>query len=387
MNIAIVGCGIGGLAAANLLAQDGHTVRIFERFEQPKPVGSGLVIQPVGQQVLEQIGVLSAVSVLGASIERMYGEEVTTGRIALDVTYAQKGARRSGLAIHRASLFNGLLDATKAAGIPIETGQEINSVSPNGCLTHCSGKASDPFDLVIDAAGATSPLRASPTKTLKYGALWGNVDWPGSLDLPRNMLHQRYKGASNMLGILPIGWVPGDNNFKAAIFWSLPVAAYDDWCATPLANWKAEALSIWPEFGTCLDQITSRDQLVMARYTHGTLKKLWHDKLVHIGDAAHTASPQLGQGANMALLDAAALTTSLRENGPLEWRLASYARRRRWHVALYQTMSSIFTPLYQSDSTLLPALRDRVLAPFSRLPPVPRILSKLVCGDLIKPES
>jgi hypothetical protein len=48
-------------------------------------------------------------------------------------------------------------------------------------------------------------------------------------------------------------------------------------------------------------------------------------------------------------------------------------------------MSAAFTPQYQSDSRWLPALRDRVLMPVSRLPPVPRVLMRLVAGDLVPP--
>ena len=49
-NIAIVGAGIGGLTAAALLARQGHTITVFDQFNVPRPVGSGLVIQPVGKQ-------------------------------------------------------------------------------------------------------------------------------------------------------------------------------------------------------------------------------------------------------------------------------------------------------------------------------------------------
>ena len=56
MKIAVVGAGIGGLAFAALAAQAGRDVTLIERFQAPGPVGSGLVIQPVGLAVLDRIG-------------------------------------------------------------------------------------------------------------------------------------------------------------------------------------------------------------------------------------------------------------------------------------------------------------------------------------------
>ena len=56
LNIAIAGAGIGGLAAATLLARAGHSVRVFDQFDAPKPIGSGLMLQKTGLAVLAQLG-------------------------------------------------------------------------------------------------------------------------------------------------------------------------------------------------------------------------------------------------------------------------------------------------------------------------------------------
>ena len=48
-------------------------------------------------------------------------------------------------------------------------------------------------------------------------------------------------------------------------------------------------------------------------------------------------------------------------------------------------MSAVFTPQYQSSSRVLPWLRDRLLAPLSRVPPLPRILTAIVSGDILPP--
>ena len=65
----------------------------------------------------------------------------------------------------------------------------------------------------------------------------------------------------------------------------------------------------------------------------------------------------------------------------LQW----YGQARKWHVRSYQAISRLFTPQFQSDSRLQPWLRDRILFPLSQVPPLPRILTRLVCGDLLAP--
>lgn len=85
----------------------------------------------------------------------------------------------------------------------------------------------------------------------------------------------------------------------------------------------------------------------------------------------------------MALLDALALSVALLSDADNP--LAVYAAMRRWHVRIYQGMSRAFTPQYQSDSRILPMVRDHLLVPVSRMPPVPRLLSRLVGGDVLPP--
>lgn len=107
--------------------------------------------------------------------------------------------------------------------------------------------------------------------------------------------------------------------------------------------------------------------------------------VAHLGDSFQATSPQLGQGANMALLDAAALADAPRRFPEPPAATRETARLRRLHVRLYQTASWLFTPVYQSVSRVLPWLRDRVVAPLSRVPPVPGMLARLASGELSGP--
>ena len=135
-----------------------------------------------------------------------------------------------------------------------------------------------------------------------------------------------------------------------------------------LAPWKAHVLRYDPEAAFVLDQIESVDQVLAAGY-HDVVMWPWHtQRRVFIGDAAHAMSPQLGQGTNLALLDASALAAVLSEDLTLGQALAAYSRRRRAHVSFYQFASRWLTPLFQSDLSALGPLRNWAMGLGCKIP-------------------
>jgi 2-polyprenyl-6-methoxyphenol hydroxylase-like FAD-dependent oxidoreductase len=386
-DIAVAGCGPTGLAAALLLARDGHRVRLFERFEAPRAIGSGLLMQPTGQAVLRRLGLEGRLLAAGARVERLFGRAMPSGRVALNVHYAWLKGGHIGIGVHRAALFDILHDAVRAAGIPIETGRTVTGSAPDGAgrrLRFADGE-SDRFDLVVDALGAGSALAPLCGRPLAYGALWASLAWPEGGAFDGAALEQRYIAARKMVGVLPIGRTAPGAPWQAAFFWSLRADQLDGWRAAGLAPWKAEVAALWPETTAFLDQIYDPAQLVFAHYAHRTLPAPAEPALIHIGDAWHSASPQLGQGANMALLDAWALAQGLREADGLEAGLAAAVALRRDHVRLFQALSILFTPAYQSDGRLLPFVRDRLVAPFIDWWPATIIQAGMVTGLMGNP--
>ena len=79
-------------------------------------------------------------------------------------------------------------------------------------------------------------------------------------------------------------------------------------------------------------------------------------------------SPQLGQGVNMALLDAMALRDALRSEASIEAALARYQAQRKAHVRLYQFWSRWLTPVFQSDRDWIARSRDLLFKPMARMP-------------------
>lgn len=384
--VAVAGCGPCGLAAALLLAERGHDVTLFERFDEPKPIGSGLMIQPTGLAVLHQLELAARVRAEGSRIDRLFG--LAGSRTVLDVHYkALRGPVRFGIGVHRSSLLGVLHDAVATAGLAVRTGMTVSGTELDGDerrLTFANGGTSEPFDLIVDALGTRSPLASRGGRDLAYGALWATLDWPAGNGFDVAALQQHYRRSSVMAGVLPVGSGRG-NRQKAAFFWSLRCDALKEWRTGGLGRWKAEVTELWPACEPLLEQIVDPEQLTFARYAHRTMKRPTAPGLIHIGDAWHSASPQLGQGANMALLDAWALARGLEKADSISEGLAAAVRMRRRHVQLYQWLTALFTPVYQSDSRVLPFVRDQLVGPLSKFWPATWIQAAMVSGLIGNP--
>lgn len=108
--------------------------------------------------------------------------------------------------------------------------------------------------------------------------------------------------------------------------------------------------------------------LARASYRDAVVTRWHRGRFVLAGDAAHAMSPQLGQGVNMALLDALALRDALRVGADLDAALQHYQRERQAHVAIYHRWSRWLTPLFQSERDLWAHGRDLLLRPMGRVP-------------------
>lgn len=383
MSIAIAGAGVGGLASGILLARAGHRVTVFDQFEAAGPVGSGLMLQETGLTILGALGLRTGAEALGSPIARLWGVSSETGRAVLDVRYGALRKSLVGIGIQRAALFDLLFDAAKAAGVRVVLGTRIVSAdTAAGLFRDAEGSAHGPFNLLIDCMGVRSPLASKPSMELPYGALWATLPWPEGSEFDDAALEQRYEAARKMAGVMPSGRAAPGAPVSLTYFWSIRGDAYEAFCAAPLADWKREASALWPETAMLLDQITEHDQLTFARYRHRTHWPATEGRLIRLGDSWHATSPQLGQGANMALLDAFALARAVEAGGEIA---AAYKRMRALHVRLFQGMSHMFTPVYQSDSAVLPWLRDWLAAPISKIWPAPPLLAALVSGAIGAP--
>ena len=132
--------------------------------------------------------------------------------------------------------------------------------------------------------------------------------------------------------------------------------------------WLDDVAAVWPEARDALADTSLPTGLAQARYRDAVHHSWFRQRAVLLGDAAHAMSPQLGQGVNMALLDALALRDTLRESDSLEVALQRYQTARRSHIGIYHFWSRWLTPLFQSEYDGWARLRDWVFHPMSRMP-------------------
>lgn len=384
MRIGIIGCGTAGPAAGIFLARAGHDVTLIERFAEPRPVGAGLLIQPVGQAILHDLGLLGELWPLAAPVRRLLGR-TSAGRAVMDLRYDDLRADFVGMGIGRQSLFSTLLGATERAGVRTQFGADCRSVGYVDDGRGVRVMTADerwlgPFDLLVVADGARSALRPASlvrrNTQYPWGALWFTCDQPdSSFD---GVLDQVYSDTRQMLGFLPIG------QGRLAVFWSLPLGDAGAVRRGPLDAWKGAVRRLSARAGSLVDQVGSWDEVSLASYYDSVLSR-WHKgRVVCIGDAGHAMSPQLGMGASLALVDASVLASCLAsrvgarggrspgEDVDVGAALSSYTRMRRATLRYYQGVSRLLTPWFQSTQAWRGPIRDVGMPLATRVGPLRR---------------
>ncbi len=389
IDIGIIGCGTAGSAAALFLSRAGHRVTVYERVSDPGPVGAGVMLQPTGQAVLSVLGLSEAVLARCTSITRMTCR-TAGGRTLFDLRYGDIPGDHVGYGLHRGVLFEHLFRAVREAPVELRLGVTVENLADAGkgrgsWFVTPEGERLGPHALCIVADGARSQLRddtriGKSIRPYPWGALWFVGEDPGGTY--RGELAQVVRGTQRMVGLLPTGFGPGagPGTDKVSLFYSLPESGLEAWRAAGLEAWKSEVRALVPPAEPVLDQIDAVEEVLFARY-HDVSMYPWNDdRVVYLGDAAHAMSPQLGQGANLALWDAMVLAEQLAAHESLPIALDAYSHARRSHLDYYQFVTRWITPFFQSDLVPLGWLRDLGFPIALAFPFLRRLMVRSMCG-------
>jgi len=379
LRIAIVGYGIGGISAALHLRRQGHCITHFDRHDPPSSAGAGMLLHPPAKRELEALGILEEAQACGAPVRGIHAQ-TTRGYPIFDLGYADLAAGQFGLGIQRGTLHH-LLSSADTGRDAVMVGRNMTSAdSHGGYLLQDSGGQHGPYDLIVVADGAESGLRENvPFATHRNqrattAALVGLID--DNDNVASDRLVQRFDRGTHV-SVWPVGSCsPGD--VRRCSF-AMNVAVADASAFRDCGLWKNCLASFFPELGQALQGQGPALRPYVFTYRDVEVNSYSKGRIVLIGDAAHSMSPQLGVGAQLAMADARILATKLATHDSVAAALHDYSRIRPIQIRHYQQASRWLTPLLQSESRLMGGLRDGVLSAAMRSPLARRVAQGLLC--------
>ncbi len=379
--IAIVGAGIGGIAAGIALYRAGFTVRIFERAGQLAEAGTGISLWHNGTGILNELGVLPEILKHG-QIGTNFLLRTQSGKLLMNISTSE--ADTPTVCVHRADLLRVL-----AAALPPECfclGHELAGLEITGhkaCLQF-NNQNSFLCDGVVGADGVHSRLRAMLAKG-REPAHRGYVIFRGLADAPAGLppgCNGETWGAGHRFGMLAIGKSLGhklgsnvtrelgkslDRNLdksldKNKVCWyatantsglNLPAAGRKAWLQDVFKAWHDPIPHLLATTDPAAILVTNARDLKPAR-------QLSSGPVTLLGDAAHALTPNLGQGACVALEDALVLARCLSCQSDVSSGFRRYESLRFPHVRSAVLRSRWLGHVGQWESPIAVFLRNLV---------------------------
>jgi 2-polyprenyl-6-methoxyphenol hydroxylase-like FAD-dependent oxidoreductase len=342
--VLIVGAGIAGLALARALQERGITAEIVERMSNWPSTGTGLYLPANAVRALEELGIGAEVAARAHPIERQRILD-HRGRLLADIDVGRFWAGVGGcIAIPRTALHEALREAT--AEVPVRLDTSVSGLGDGGePRVSFSDGSSRGYDLVVGADGVHSTVRRLALGGPPAGYV-GQASWRFVVDGFHDIADW-----TAMLGrgrtFLTVALGEGTVYCYADVNTSDPTGARD-------ADWRGS----FADFAEPVPRLLDRAADAYFAPIEEVVPPTWSShRVVLVGDAAHASSPNMAQGAAMAVEDGLVLAEVLAGGRSVEQALAEYEQRRRARVSWVQEQT------HRRDRTrgLSPLVRNLVL--------------------------
>jgi 2-polyprenyl-6-methoxyphenol hydroxylase-like FAD-dependent oxidoreductase len=335
----IIGCGAAGPTLALFLKRAGIASEIYEAHSEAASYsGWFLNLAGNGIGVLQALGIADAISAEGSPVPRMIMWSGAGKRLGEVRNGAREGLTES-VVIRRGELQRILNSAVKAASIRIHFEQRLRSVESadgQGVVATFEDGSTARGDFLIGADGIHSRVRAllSPNApTPSYTGLVSTGGFTTHLSLPATPKTQHFIfGKRAFFGYHvrssgEIYWFNNHARVQAPSRTELTQIVSEDWKERLLEMHRGDMAPI--------EEIIRSTEEGIGAFPIFDLppQPIWHQgRIALVGDAVHAISPSAGQGASLALEDAAVLAKSLRDASSLEEAFGTYERLRRARV-------------------------------------------------------
>ncbi len=317
LRVAIIGGGIGGLAAALALTQAGCAVAVYERTARLVDQGAGVTLAPNATKVLYHLGLgprLEETAVAQPFSEYRHGRTgAVLRRIERQASRQVYGAPH--LRMHRWDLQAALIDAlAEAAPGALQQGWRLDAIATHGTavMLGFEGERRVHADLVIGADGIHSVVREALFPATPASFV-GHVAWRGLV--PTAGLPPRLCDS-----VVAFGYGRHMNRYqvrRGELMNLVCFAKRDAWEAegwtipAKLSELQAEYSDFDAETRALIDRIPPDGLFKWGLFGRAPLTSWVRDRVVLLGDAAHPMLPFMGQGAAMAIEDAYVLCRAL----------------------------------------------------------------------------
>jgi len=359
-SIAIVGAGMGGMAAAATLRQAGFEVEVYEQASRFARIGAGIQMMPNSMKVLRGIGVEERLRRTAFAPYSHLNRIGDTGEVSNELPMPESLFGAPYLCMHRGDLHDALASAVPAEIIHL--GRKLVGLEPRGEqveLAFADGSKAR-ADAVIGADGVHSLVRElllGPDKPIHKGRIAYRGVFPAALMGGREILPSRTKWWGEDRHIV----IYYTTRTRSEVYFVTSVPEPAQWMTQESWSAKGDVRELRKAYEGFHEEVRGVLDACPECHKWAILEReplpRWSvGRVVLLGDACHPMTPYMAQGAATAIEDAAVLARCMREfandgaAGGVETAFARFEAHRKPRTSRIQAISSANTWLKSGEA-------------------------------------